>query len=91
MRPSSTGPGSDRTRVTGFLATTTSHDLLQFSASMFGFSPTSSQTADAQALLSNFASGTTNTTITALEGDSLTLTGVTIATLKANLGDFKFT
>ena len=36
---------------------------LQFSAPMFGFSSTTSQTADAQALLSNYASGTTNTLI----------------------------
>jgi hypothetical protein len=58
---------------------------------MFGFLATSSQTADAQALLSNFASGTTNTVIIDQSGDRLTLRGVTIATLEANLGDFKFT
>jgi hypothetical protein len=84
------GAGFGQDTVTGFLATTTRHDLLQFSASMFDFSSTSSQTADAQALLNNFASGTTNTTITDLQGDTLTLNGVTISTLKANLGDFKF-
>jgi hypothetical protein len=85
----SSGFGHDA--IAGFLATTTSHDLLQFSHSIFGFSATSSQTADAQALLSNFASGTTNTVITDQSGDSLTLRGVTIATLEANLGDLKFT
>ena len=43
------------------------------------------------ALLNQFATGTTNTTITDLESDKLTLNGVTIATLEANLADFKFT
>ena len=80
------GPGFGQDTITGFLAPTTArHDHLQFSKSMFGFSSTASQTADAQALLSNFASGTTNTTITDLQGDTLTLNGVTIATLQANL------
>jgi len=84
------GLGLGQDTLIGFLAATTNHDLLQFSASTFGFSSTSSQTADAQALLGNYASGTTNTVITDLHGDKLTLDGVTIATLKANLGDFKF-
>ena len=86
------GPGFGQDTITGFLAPTSAgHDHLQFSASMFGFSSTATQTADAQALLSNFASGTANTTITDLQGDTLTLNGVTIATLQANLADFKFT
>jgi hypothetical protein len=85
------GPGFGQDTITGFLATTARHDLLQFSRSMFGFSSGPSQTADAQALLRSFATGTTNTTITGLQGDTLTLNGVTIATLKANLADFKFT
>ena len=41
------GPGFGQDTIAGFLSTSASHDLLQFSASMFGFSPTS-QTADAQ-------------------------------------------
>jgi hypothetical protein len=69
------GPGFGQDTIAGFLATTASHDLLQFCASMFGFSSTS-QTADAQALRNDFATGTTNTS------DSLTLNGVTIATRK---------
>ena len=88
------GPGFGQDTISGFLAPTSAgHDHLQFMKSMFGFSSTPTQTADAQALLSNpnFASGTTNATITDLEGDTLTLNGVTIATLKANLADFKFT
>jgi hypothetical protein len=86
------GAGFGQDAITGFLAPTTSgHDYLQFSKSMFGFSSTATQTADAKALLSNFATGTTNTTITDLAGDSLTLNGVTVATLQANLADFKFT
>jgi hypothetical protein len=88
------GPGFGQGTITGFLAPTSAgHDHLQFMKSMFGFSSTATQTADAQALLSNpkFASGTANTAITDLQGDTLTLNGVTIATLKANLADFKFT
>ena len=58
---------------------------------MFGFSATASQTADAQALLNNFATGTTNTTITDLQGDTLTLgAGVTIRHAQSYLEDFKF-
>jgi hypothetical protein len=86
------GAGFGQDTIIGFLAPTTSgHDHLQFSRSMFGFSSTATQTADAKALLSNFATGTTSTTITDLQGDTLTLNGVTIATLQANLPDFKFT
>ncbi len=83
-------PGFGQDTISGFLAAASGHDHLQFSASMFGFSATASQTADAQALLNNFATGTTNTTITDLQGDTLTLSGITIATLKAHLADFKF-
>ncbi len=84
------GPGFGQDTLTGFLETTASHDLLQFSASMFGFS-TTSQTADAQALLSNYASGTTNTTITDPQGDALTINNHSISTFQNNLQDFKFT
>jgi hypothetical protein len=85
------GAGFGQGTISGFLATTTSHDVLQFSASMFGFSAASSRTADAQALLSKFAGGTTNTVITDQSGDSLPLNGVTVATLKGHLGNFMFT
>jgi hypothetical protein len=90
------GPGFGHDTLIGFLETGASHDLLQFSAAMFGFSPPTSQsqqTADAQALLNNpnLASGTTNTTITDLHGDTLTINNHSIATFKNNLQDFKFT
>ena len=86
------GPGFGQDTLTGFLETSASHDLLQFSASMFGFS-TTSQTADAQALLSNYASGTTNTTISVPDpqGDTLTINNHSISTFQNNLQDFKFT
>jgi hypothetical protein len=83
-------PGFGRDIISGLLATAAGHDHLEFSASMFGFSATASQTADAHALLNNFATGTTNTTIRDLQGDTLTLIGVTIATLKRRLADFEF-
>jgi uncharacterized protein YlzI (FlbEa/FlbD family) len=85
------GPGFGQDTLAGFLAAGASHDHLQFSASMFGFSSGSSQTADAQELLSAYASGTTNTVITDLDGDTLTLNAKSIATLQNNLRDFKFT
>ena len=56
------GPGFGQDTLIGFLETS-NNDLMQFSHTMFGFSSGQSQTADAQALLSNYASGTTNTTI----------------------------
>ncbi len=85
------GPGFGHDTLIGFLETSSSHDLRQFSDSMFGFSSSSSQTADARALLSNFASGTTNTTITDLQGDTLTINNHSISTFQNNLQDFKFT
>ena len=90
------GAGFGRDTIAGFLATGVNHDLLQLSASMFGFATSTSQKqqiADARALLSDssFVSGTTNTVTTDQGGDLLTLNGVTLATLKAHLADFKFT
>jgi hypothetical protein len=85
------GPGFGQDTLAGFLATGASHDVLQFSASMFGFPAGQSQTADAQALLSSWASGTTNAVISDLDGDALTLNAKSIALLGSNLGDFKFT
>ena len=88
------GPGFGQDTLTGFLETSASHDLLQFSASMFGFSPPvsqSQQTADAQALLNNYASGTTNTIITDPQGDALTINNHSVSTFQNNLQDFKFT
>jgi hypothetical protein len=91
------GGGFGHDTINGFLAATTSHDLLQFSTSMFRGLPYShpatqrQQAADALALLNHHAFGTANTTITDRYTDTLTLDGVAIATLKAHLGDFKFT
>jgi hypothetical protein len=85
------GPGFGQDTLSGFLETGSSHDLLQFSASTYGFPSTQSQTADAQALLSNYASGTTNTVITDPQSDTLTVNNHAISTFQNNLGDFKFT
>ena len=85
------GPGFGHDTIIGFLEASPGNDVLQFSDSMFGFSSSSSQTADAHALLSNFASGTTNTTITDLQGDTLTINNHSIQTFENNLQDFKFT
>jgi hypothetical protein len=85
------GPGFGHDALIGFLEAGTSHDLLEFSDSMFGFSSGSSQTHDAHELLTKFASGATNTIITDLQGDTLTINNHSIATFKNHLQDFKFT
>ena len=85
------GPGFGQDTLIGFLETGSSHDLMQFSASTYGFPSTQSQTADAQALLSNYASGTTNTAITDPQSDTLTINNHSISTFQNNLQDFKFT
>jgi hypothetical protein len=89
------GAGFGQDALAGFLATGSTHDLLQFSASMFGLSSKQpSKDYDAMHLLNNssFASGTTNAVvITDQGGDTLTLNGVTLLTLKNNLADFNFT
>ncbi len=71
--------GFQEDTLTGFLETSASHDLLQFS--------TTSQTAAAQALLSNYAPGATNTAITDPQGDVLTINNHSIATFQNNLQD----
>jgi hypothetical protein len=85
------GPGFGHDTLIGFLEAGTSHDLLEFRDSMFGFSSGSSQAQDAHELLTKFASGTTNTIITDLQGDTLTINNHSIATFKNHLQDFKFT
>ena len=88
------GPGFGQDTLTGFLETSASHDLLQFSASMFNLAPPvsqSQQSADAQYLLNYFASGTTNIVITDPQGDALTINNHSIASFQNNLQDFKFT
>jgi hypothetical protein len=85
------GPGFGHDVLIGFLEAGAGHDVLEFSDSMFGFSSGSSQTHDAHELLSKFASGTTNTTITDLQGDTLTINNHSISTFEKHLQDFKFT
>jgi hypothetical protein len=99
------GPNFGQDTITGFLAgTAATHDLLEFNASAFGAGLTSAnQSADLAALLSapdpthSKAWGTTNNAsgfavITDMNGDSLTLTGVSKLTLSLapNAVDFKF-
>ena len=81
--------------ITGFLTGTAStHDILQFSASAFGTGLTSANpAADLTALLSHTTNNSAGyAVITDLNGDSVTLTGVSKSTLAiaANSVDFKF-
>jgi len=88
-------PGFGNDTLTGFLSGAgATHDVLQFNASAFGAGLTSAnQSADLVALLSGATSNAAgNIVITDLSGDTLTLNGVSKATLSlpANAVDFKF-
>jgi hypothetical protein len=67
-------------------------DIVQFNASMFSYltPSTMTQAQEAQALLSHATQSGGNVSITDSLGDRLTIGGTDIATLSANLGDFKF-
>ena len=73
--------------ITGFAASGAGHDVLQFTAGSFG----NAQANDLTALLANTKDTAGGALITDSYGDTVTLTGVTKATLMANPGDFKFT
>jgi len=72
--------------ILGFDATT---DHLDLSLSAFGFGSGLTQAEDVSALLSG-ATGTTDTVLKDLAGDTLTLKGVASATLAANPSAFVF-
>jgi hypothetical protein len=88
------GPNFGQDTITGFLAgTAATHDLLQFNASAFGAGLTSAnQSADLVALLAGTANNAAGSAVITEHGDTLTLTGVSKATLSlaANAVDFKF-
>jgi hypothetical protein len=67
-------------------------DIVQFNASMFSYltPSTMTQAQEAQAVLSNATQSGGNVSITDSLGDRLMIGGTDIATLSANLGDFKF-
>jgi hypothetical protein len=66
-------------------------DTIQFAASSFWrLTHDMSQAQDLAAVLSYASSSTAGTTITDSTGDSLTLAGVTPATISANPAQFKF-
>ena len=88
-------PGFGQDSITGFLGGTGStHDLLQFNASALGAGLTSAnQTADLVALLSDTTNNSAGSAVISdMNGDTLTLNGVSKATLSlaANAVDFKF-
>jgi hypothetical protein len=88
-------PGFGHDTIAGLLVGTgTTHDLLEFNASAFGAGLTSANhNADLAALLSDTANNAAGSAvITDINGDSLTLNGVSKATLSlaANAIDFKF-
>jgi hypothetical protein len=88
------GPNFGQDTITGFLAgTAATHDLLQFNASAFGAGLTSAnQSADLVALLAGTANNAAGSAVITEHGDTLTLTGLSKATLSlaANAADFKF-
>jgi hypothetical protein len=80
--------------LSGFVATGSAHETLEFSASAFGAGLTAAdQTADWRALVSLMTQNSASqAVINDLHGDTLTVAGVTKATLTAaaNAGDFRF-
>jgi hypothetical protein len=78
--------------ISGFAATGSGHDILQFQASMFSYltPSTMTQAQEAMAVLSHATQSGANTVIADSLGDKVTLNSVSISTLNANLGDFKF-
>jgi hypothetical protein len=82
--------GSDT--ITGFLATGANHDQLQFDASAFGAGLTPADwNADWRALLAHTTNNAAGSAVIAdIYGDSLTLNGVSKATLSAHAAVFNF-
>ena len=73
--------GFGQSTITGFAATGAAHDVLQVPSAMF---------ANAATLLGASAQVGANVQITDPAGDKITLAGVSLETLAANPGDFKF-
>ncbi|HEY1780035.1 MAG TPA: M10 family metallopeptidase C-terminal domain-containing protein [Roseiarcus sp.] len=77
--------------IKGFAASGASADTLQLATSSFAYlSAGMSQAQDLTALLTHAASGSSGLTITDSHGDSLTLAGVSAATLAANPTAIRF-
>jgi len=84
--------GFGQCAITGFLATGTTHDVIQVDTSMFSYlSPGMTQAQDVAALLANATQVGANLQIADSAGDVLTLNAMIKATLSANPSDFKFT
>ena len=79
--------GSGKETINGFATSGANADYLQLSASAFSYlTPGMTQTQELAAVLLNASSGVAGTTITDSHGDSLTLAGISAATLSANPG-----
>ena len=77
--------------LSGFAATGSGHDTLQFSIADFSYLNSGmTQAQDLAAVLANATSSGANTVITDTFGDTLTLAGISKATLAANAADFVF-
>jgi hypothetical protein len=86
-------PSFGQDTITGFAATGTTHDILQFSATAFGDTSANTQAQDLAAMLAHTTQNAAgNAVITDISGDSVTLAGISKATLSAagNAGDFVF-
>ena len=84
--------GFGHAAITGFLATGSTHDVIQLDASMFSYlSPGMTQAQDLAALLASATQVGSNLQIVDLASDVLTLNAISKATLTANPADFKFT
>ena len=85
------GSGFGTDTMNGFVSAGASHDLLQFSATAFGETSATTQTEDFSALLAHTTqNGAGNAVIADGFGDTLTIAGVSLATLTTHPADFKF-
>jgi hypothetical protein len=85
-------PNFGQLTIANFADSGTYADIVQFNSSMFSYltPATMTQAQQAQAVLSHATQSGGNVSITDSLGDRLTIGGTDIATLSANLGDFKF-
>jgi hypothetical protein len=84
-------PDFGQLTISSFAATGGSHDVLEFQASMFSYlTPGMTQMQEAAAVLSHATTSGAAVIITDSLGDSVKLASTSLATLNANLADFKF-
>lgn len=85
-------PDFGKLTIANFAASGSGQDILQFQASMFSYLSPSSMTLaqEVAAVLSHATQSGSNTVISDSLGDTVTLSSISLSTLSANTGAFKF-